>query len=368
MMGQCQTKRHDRYESHQPQKNSATRRHFRGDIEDGCEGLDGRHLGASANSGKLQHGSKDAGAHQKQDLRARDIEGVGAVSVSHFLIGHGNYKPHTHGDDDRQGQGDWAADRVQSGPELANPLCDAMAEIGGQMGKAFFYPRGDRLPAAAYHYSSSGQGSHQAHDQKSQQPEFLVVLRVRNRLHCGRKKEDCENHQDGEGPKVEYSLHCPDPHLRGEGKILTLGDEIGTNEFPGPAEQRQAGESDQGRSDQPCEGGFRADGKKEEFPSNGAKDIAEIYPGNGVKYVNPSDLPAKVAKLAPVELSPLTKLKINQKGEDKKNHRSDNNAFFVHEGEKPRAATLATQSENRTLKVNDCARRVKRAGILNRLG
>ena len=86
-----------------------------------------------------------------------------------------------------------------------------------------------------------------------------------------------------------------------------------------------------------------------------------------MEHMQPSDLLAEVAKLAPVEGSPFANLKINQNGEYEKNYRTYYNALFVHEGEKPRAATLATRSGNGTPKVNECEWRVK-PGISYSLG
>jgi hypothetical protein len=79
-----------------------------------------------------------------------------------------------------------------------------------------------------------------------------------------------------------------------------------------------------------------------------------------VEYVHPLDLLAEVAKLAPVEGSPFAKLKINQTGKDEKNYGTGHDALFVHEGEKPRAATLAGRSGNGSSKVNEWEWRVKR--------
>ena len=36
-------------------------------------------------------------------------------------------------------------------------------------------------------------------------------------------------------PDIEDTFHGPDRELRGKGKILALGDQVGANEFAGPA-------------------------------------------------------------------------------------------------------------------------------------
>src|SRR5580658_8654728 len=62
---------------------------------------------------------------------------------------------------------------------------------------------------------------------------------------------------------------------------------------------------------------------------------------------------------APVEAPPVTNLQVNQSGQNEEHRHSGHDALFIHEGEKLRAATLATRSGNGTPKVNECARRVK---------
>src|SRR5271167_754651 len=108
-------------------------------------------------------------------------------------------------------------------------------------------PPSDCFTAAADDHGRSGEAGHKAHEHESPDAKLVIVLRVRNRLHRGREKEDRKDHQDGEGPKVKYSLDRPYSHLRGKWKILAFRDEIGTNELPGTSQQRQAGKPDQRR-------------------------------------------------------------------------------------------------------------------------
>jgi hypothetical protein len=62
---------------------------------------------------------------------------------------------------------------------------------------------------------------------------------------------------------------------------------------------------------------------------------------------------------------PVPILQVKQSGQDEEHHHAGQNALFIHEGEKPRAATLATRSGNGTPKVNECAQRVnQRHGLL----
>src|ERR1700730_13733377 len=69
---------------------------------------------------------------------------------------------------------------------------------------------------------------------------------------------------------------------------------------------------------------------------------------------------------SPIKALPMLVLQVKKSGQDAEHHQTGHDALFVHEGEKPRTATLATQSGNGTPKVNDCAQRVKpEAGTLN---
>jgi hypothetical protein len=61
--------------------------------------------------------------------------------------------------------------------------------------------------------------------------------------------------------------------------------------------------------------------------------------------VEPADLLAETAKLAPVEGTPFAKLKLNQSGEYEENDRTHHDALFVHEKGKPRAATSPREAE-----------------------
>ena len=59
------------------------------------------------------------------------------------------------------------------------------------------------------------------------------------------------------------------------------------------------------------------------------------------------------------KLCQCAKLQVDESGQDEEDDRTGHDALFVHEGEKPRAATLATRSGNGTPKVNECEERVK---------
>jgi hypothetical protein len=52
-------------------------------------------------------------------------------------------------------------------------------------------------------------------------------------------------------------------------------------------------------------------------------------------------------------------LQVNQRGKNAEHHHAGHNAFFIHEGEQPRAAILATRSRNGIPKVNEGVNRVK---------
>ena len=59
-----------------------------------------------------------------------------------------------------------------------------------------------------------------------------------------------QNQQDGESPNVEDALHRPDRQLGGKGQVLAARNQIGADEFPGAAQQRQTRKSNDGGRNQ----------------------------------------------------------------------------------------------------------------------
>src|SRR5882762_952919 len=331
-MSQQQTKRNHRHKSHHPKHDAATGSQFVRNPKNVFERRNGRQLRSPADSRQLDQRSHHAGAHQKKNLGLWDFELFGAIGMGDFLVGDRNDGPHQHRNSDKKQEGFLVVNRVQTTPEFANAKSDAMPQVGGHVRETFLNPIRQSFTAAVNRDRSQREHNHQRHED---QANLLKPSVVRQAL-WGRGKKGSQNQQERETADVENTLHRPYGKLRREGQIVSLRDEIGTDQLSRAAEQSQTREADHGRGHELQYGRIGTDRLQENFPAHRAQHIRNVDQGDAVKDVVLADVMGLSEKQVPVEVPPGTELHVDQRRQHDERDSSQKSALFVHERERPR--------------------------------
>ena len=199
---------------------------------------------------------------------------------------------------------------------------------------------------------------HECNQEKSCLAKPLVILRMRNRLQRARK-ENRQCHQNAESSNVKDAFDRPHGKLRREGKTRAPSNEIRTDEFPCPPQERQPREPDQRRRHQFAHLGLGSNGFQENLPANRPHDVSEINQDDPVENVPLLDPVGLAPKRSPIKCSPMPVLQINKNCQNAEHHQAGQNSLLIHVRGKLRAAAPQREVGNGKSKVNERAIRVK---------